>query len=82
MSRERHIGIAVRPGTARADGPAHTARAAGHPGADWVYCPECGMPAWVEWSDAAPSTSGPVEHVKIRCFSRHWFLLPRERLDQ
>jgi hypothetical protein len=36
------------------------------------YCPECGMPAWVEWRDAG--------HVKLRCFSRHWFLMLDERL--
>ena len=37
-----------------------------------LYCPECGMPTWVEWSDGG--------HVKIRCFSRHWFLLLADRL--
>ncbi|MGW5242134.1 hypothetical protein ACWEOW_24655 [Monashia sp. NPDC004114] len=52
------------------------------PATDWVYCPECGMPAWVEWADVAQSTSGPVEHVKVRCFSRHWFLMLRENLDR
>jgi hypothetical protein len=48
---------------------------------DPLYCPECGMPAWVEWRDTASSTDGPVEHVKIRCFSRHWFLLPTQHLQ-
>ena len=37
-----------------------------------LYCPECGMPTWVEWSDG--------DHVKIRCFSRHWFLMLGDRL--
>ena len=37
-----------------------------------LYCPECGMPTWVEWSDGG--------HVKIRCFSRHWFLMLADRL--
>ena len=45
-----------------------------------VYCPECGMPAWVEWRDDVPSTAGAVAHVKVRCFARHWFLLPEDRL--
>jgi hypothetical protein len=36
-----------------------------------LYCPECGMPTWVEWSDGG--------HVKIRCFSRHWFLMLADR---
>ncbi|WP_460625506.1 hypothetical protein [Intrasporangium mesophilum] len=40
------------------------------------------MPAWVEWADVAQSTSGSVEHVKVRCFSRHWFLMLRENLDR
>jgi hypothetical protein len=25
---------------------------------------------------AVPSTHGPVEHVKVQCLRRHWFLLP------
>ncbi len=37
-----------------------------------LYCPECGMPTWVEWRDGG--------HVKIRCFSRHWFLMLADRL--
>ena len=45
-----------------------------------LYCPECGMPAWVEWRDVAGSTAGAVAHVKVRCFARHWFLLPEDRL--
>jgi hypothetical protein len=43
-----------------------------------VYCPECGMPAWVEWREAA-GTAGPA-YVKVRCFARHWFLLLEEPL--
>ena len=38
-----------------------------------LYCLECGMPTWVEWRDGG--------HVKIRCFSRHWFLMLDERLS-
>ena len=37
-----------------------------------LYCPECGMPTWVEWRDQG--------HVKVRCFSRHWFLMLEDRL--
>ena len=37
-----------------------------------LYCPECGMPTWVEWSDGG--------HVKIRCFARHWFLMLADSL--
>jgi hypothetical protein len=42
-----------------------------------VYCPECGMPAWVEWRDAGPNGWA---YVKVRCFARHWFLLLEEQL--
>ena len=53
-----------------------------------IYCPECGMPAWVEWRDSAGSTTGSTAssaggaaaHVKVRCFARHWFLLLEDRL--
>jgi hypothetical protein len=51
-------------------------------GAGAVFCPECGMPAWVEWGDAVTSTSGAVELAKVRCFSRHWFLMPADRLPR
>jgi hypothetical protein len=47
---------------------------------DWGvrYCPQCGMPAWVEWRDAAgPDGSA---YVKVRCFARHWFLLLEKQL--
>ena len=43
-----------------------------------VYCPECGMPAWVEWRDDG-GTCG-VAHVKVHCFARHWFLMSEEGL--
>jgi hypothetical protein len=52
----------------------------GEPGLQLVYCPECGMPAWVEWRDVVGSTAGAVVHVKVRCFGRHWFLMPEDRL--
>ena len=45
-----------------------------------LYCPECDMPAWVEWSDVLSSTSDAVEHVRLRCFGRHWFDMPAEYL--
>ena len=41
------------------------------------YCPQCGMPAWVEWTDATPGTR-TATLVKIRCFQRHWFLMPSD----
>jgi hypothetical protein len=70
-----------KPETSHAASPA-SPRTIARPGAaeapsDWVYCPECGMPAWIEWADTTQSTSGAAEHVKVRCFSRHWFLMLR-----
>jgi hypothetical protein len=43
---------------------------------DFTTCPECGAPAEIEWRAMSDSTDGPVEHAKIRCSNRHWFLLP------
>lgn len=43
-------------------------------------CPECGTLAEVEWRAVLESTDGPIEHVKIRCVQRHWFLLPTASL--
>jgi hypothetical protein len=43
---------------------------------DLVVCPECGAPAEVVDRFALPSTDGPVEHAKVLCLMRHWFLLP------
>jgi hypothetical protein len=43
-----------------------------------IGCPECGTPAEVEWSTCLASTDGPVEHLKIRCVQRHWFLMPAD----
>ena len=43
---------------------------------DLVVCPECAAPAEVVDRFAVPSTHGPVEHVKVQCLGRHWFLLP------
>lgn len=45
-----------------------------------LICPRCGAPAAVEWHSTMISTSGPVEHVKLRCLDRHWFLMPESEL--
>jgi hypothetical protein len=47
-----------------------------------VACPECGHPAEVEWRDGLASTHGTIEHLKIRCVNRHWFLMPAEMLSR
>lgn len=43
---------------------------------DRTSCPECGAPARVEWRAVLESTDGPIEHAKVSCDQRHWFLLP------
>ena len=48
---------------------------------EYVTCPDCGLPAMVEWRSHAASTSGAVEHLKIRCVAGHWYLLPSEMLS-
>jgi uncharacterized protein YbaR (Trm112 family) len=45
-----------------------------------TVCPECAQPAEVVWFTVLASTEGPVEHAKILCLDRHWFLLPTAAL--
>lgn len=42
---------------------------------DLTTCPECGAIAEVQWRTVMESTDGPVEHSKVLCLNRHWFLL-------
>jgi hypothetical protein len=49
---------------------------------DTTLCPECGALAEVQWRAVADSTDGPVEHAKISCVRRHWFLLPVALLER
>jgi hypothetical protein len=43
---------------------------------DTTTCPDCGALAEVEWRAVLESTDGPVEHARVTCVRRHWFLLP------
>ena len=47
-----------------------------------VACPEpgCEVAAEVVSRWVWPSTDGPVEHAKVGCVRRHWFLLPVDQL--
>ena len=47
---------------------------------DLQVCPECSAPAEVVDRFALAGTDGPVEHVKVACLARHWFLLPATSL--
>ena len=47
-----------------------------HDELDLVVCPECALPAEVLDRFGLSSTGRTLEHVKIRCLARHWFLMP------
>jgi hypothetical protein len=49
---------------------------------DLTLCPECDAVAEIRWRDVMESTDGPVEHVKVLCSRRHWFLLPVATLER
>lgn len=49
---------------------------------DTVECPDCGLAAEVQWRTTMQSTSGPVEHLKIRCAAGHCFFLPASYVAQ
>jgi hypothetical protein len=39
-------------------------------------CPQCGAVAEISRRIVLPSSDGPIEHLRMRCLDRHWFLLP------
>jgi hypothetical protein len=41
-----------------------------------TYCPDCGLTAEVIDRAVLPSTDGPVEHIKTRCITGHWYMTP------
>lgn len=49
---------------------------------DTTTCPECGEIAEVQWRTVMESTDGPVEHSRVLCLNRHWFLLPTADLER
>ena len=49
---------------------------------DTTLCPECGALAEVQWRAVMEGTDGPVEHAKVSCVRRHWFLLPVACLER
>ena len=49
---------------------------------DATTCPECGAPAEVTDRSAMESTDGPIEHVRVVCVRRHWFLMSTASLER
>jgi len=48
---------------------------------DLTTCPECGNLAEITSRDVFESTDGPIEHAKVVCVARHWFVLPVANLE-
>jgi hypothetical protein len=44
-----------------------------------THCPECGAPAEIVDRFVLSSSDGPVEHVKTRCVTGPWFVVPAKR---
>jgi hypothetical protein len=44
-----------------------------------THCPECGAPAEIVDRFVLASSDGPVEHVKTRCVTGPWFIVPAQR---
>lgn len=47
---------------------------------EFTVCPQCTEPAEIQWRAVLDGTEGPVEHAKVLCVRRHWFLLPTAML--
>lgn len=44
-------------------------------------CPGCGGHAEIERRTVLESTDGPIEHLRLRCVRRHWFVVPAAMLE-
>ena len=51
-----------------------------NPSEPLVECPACGLPAEITDRFTLDGAPAPVEHVKVVCVTRHWFVLPADQL--
>ena len=49
---------------------------------DTTTCPDCGAPTEVTDRSVLESTDGPIEHVRLQCLRRHWFLMSTGSLER
>jgi hypothetical protein len=49
---------------------------------EFVTCPDCSMIATAQWGGWLESTDGPVDHVRVTCVQRHWFLMPPDMFSE
>lgn len=43
---------------------------------DLTHCPACSAPAEIVGRFVLESTEGPIEHVRVHCVEREWFVIP------
>ena len=48
----------------------------------FTVCPDCGKIAEISDRFVLSSTDGPIEHVRMLCVRRHYFVLAVASLDQ
>jgi len=48
----------------------------------FIYCPDCDVPAEVTDRFALASTSGPADHIVVRCAAGHWFRMASDLLPE
>jgi hypothetical protein len=49
---------------------------------EFAICPDCSMIATAQGDGCLGSTDGPVDHVRVTCVQRHWFLMPANMLSE
>ena len=48
----------------------------------FTACPDCGEITEISDRFVLASTDGPIEHVRMLCIRRHWFMLAVASLDR